>query len=212
MIRFLLLDLDNTLYQPDSGLWEAIGHRINQYMMERLGFHPDVVKERRDAYLHLFGTTLNALRHYYHINADDFLAYVHDVPLDRYLLENPELDSLLARLPQRKVIFTNADSPHALRVLDRLGIRSHFEQIFDIHEMDFICKPDPLAYERVLDSIGARPDECVFADDSLQNLLPAKVMGMTTILVGPETDAAGADHCIGNILELESVLNVPRHR
>ena len=206
MIRFLLLDLDNTLYQPDTGLWEAIGHRINQYMIERLGFHPEEVKERRDAYLHLFGTTLNALRHYHHVDADDFLSYVHDLPLERHLPENPELDSMLARLPQRKVIFTNADAPHALRVLSRLGIRRHFEQIFDIHGMDFICKPDPRAYEKVLELIGARPEECVFADDSLQNLVPARVMGMTTVLVGPEEDAAGANYCIRNILEIESVL------
>jgi putative hydrolase of the HAD superfamily len=213
VIRFLLLDLDNTLYQSDSGLWEAIGHRINQYMIERLGFHPDEVKERRDAYLHLFGTTLNALRHYYHVDADDFLKYVHDIPLELYLPKNPELDSLLARLPQRKVIFTNADAPHAERVLGQLGIRRHFDQIFDIHGMDFICKPDPRAYERVLEAVGVRPDECVFADDSLQNLVPAKVMGMTTILVGPETDAAGADFCIRNILEMEALLKQDRrHR
>jgi putative hydrolase of the HAD superfamily len=206
VIRFLLLDLDNTLYPADSGLWEAIGHRINLYMMERLGFHPDEVSERRDAYLHLFGTTLNALRHYHHVDPDDFLSFVHDLPLDRYLPAGPELDSMLVRLPQQKVIFTNADASHAERVLERLGIRRHFEQIIDIHSLEFICKPDPRAYEKVLQSVGARPEECLFADDSLQNLVPAMVMGMTTVLVGPDAAAAGASYCIKDILQLEPLM------
>ena len=36
----LLFDLDDTLYAAECGLWPAIGQRITQYMIERLGLPP----------------------------------------------------------------------------------------------------------------------------------------------------------------------------
>ncbi len=204
--RYLLLDLDNTLYPRDCGLWEAIGHRISLYMIERLGFRPEEVRERRDNYLHVFGTTLNALRHYHDIDPEEFLAFVHDLPLENYLQSDLDLDAMLGRLPHRKVIFTNADSAHAGRVLARLGISRHFERVIDIHALGFVNKPHPKAYEIALEILSAQPPECVFADDTLQNLIPARAMGMTTILVG-DTDGAGfVDHQIPSITSLETAL------
>jgi putative hydrolase of the HAD superfamily len=205
MLRFLLCDVDNTLYPSDNGLWEAIGHRINLYMIERLGYHPDEVTVRRTDYLNAFGTTLNALRHYYGIEASDFLAFVHDLPLEDYLRPCPELDGMLARLPLRKVIFTNADAPHAERVMACLGVSRHFERIIDIQALEFQNKPDAAAYRKALEFLSARPDECLFVDDSLNNLLPAREMGMLTVLVGDGEKKAGADYHIRSITELESL-------
>jgi len=204
MLRILLCDLDNTLYPPDSGLWEAIGHRINLYMIERLGYHPDEVTVRRTNYLNAFGTTLSALRHYYGIDASDFLEFVHDLPLEDYLRPCPELDSMLARLPLRKVIFTNADAPHAERVMACLGVSRHFERIIDIHALEFRNKPEVAAYHKALEFLSAQPDECLFVDDSLSNLLPAREMGMVTVLVG-DGKPAGADYHIRSITELKSL-------
>jgi putative hydrolase of the HAD superfamily len=183
MLRHLLLDLDNTLYPESCGLWRAIGERINLYMTERLDIHHSEVDARRDQYLDTFGTTLNALRHFYGIDPDEFLQFVHDLPLSRYLKEEPELSEMLDRLPLDKVIFTNADAAHARRVLTKLGIARHFERIIDIRSMEFTSKPDLRAYRKALDFIGAKPEECIFVDDSLANLAPATRLGMTTVLV-----------------------------
>ena len=35
--RVAFLDLDDTLYPPSSGVWDAIGERIQIFMMDRLG-------------------------------------------------------------------------------------------------------------------------------------------------------------------------------
>jgi putative hydrolase of the HAD superfamily len=183
MLRYLLLDLDNTLYPESCGLWQAIGERINLYMVERLGINHSEVDARRDQYLDAFGTTLNALRHYYGIDPDEFLAFVHDLPLARYLKDEPELSAMLGRLPLRKVIFTNADAAHARRVLAKLGIARHFERIIDIRSMEFTNKPDLRAYRKALQFVRAEPQECVFADDSSANLAPAARLGMHTVLV-----------------------------
>ncbi|HYK90759.1 MAG TPA: pyrimidine 5'-nucleotidase [Acidobacteriota bacterium] len=206
MIRFVLFDLDNTLYPQSSGLWEAIGDRINLYMMERLGMHPTEVSRKRDDFLRAFGTTLSALRHYYGIDPDEFLSFVHDLPLANYIGYDPGLDRMLARTSLGKVIFTNADAPHARRVLARLGIIRHFERIIDIHALEFINKPDRRAYLKALEYISARPEECVFVEDSLINIRPARCMGMVTVLVRDSNAADGADHHIRDIMELEPIL------
>jgi putative hydrolase of the HAD superfamily len=56
------------------------------------------------------------------------------------------LDDSLARCPQRKVIFTNAPSCHASRVLQCLGVETHFEKIFDIRFTSYQPKPYPQPY------------------------------------------------------------------
>jgi putative hydrolase of the HAD superfamily len=207
MIRYILFDLDNTLYPQSSGLWEAIGDRINLYMMERLGMDSAEVSRKRDDFLAAFGTTLNALRHYYGIDPDEFLAFVHDLPLRNYIGYDPALDRMLERMPPRKVIFTNADALHARRVLACLRITRHFERIIDIHALEFINKPDRRAYLKALDYISARPEECVFVEDSLINIRPARGMGMLTVLVRNGGDTDGADHHIRRVTELESILH-----
>lgn len=208
MLEFALLDLDDTLYAAQSGLWAAIGERIDRYMVERLGLAPEFTKAQRKHYLEMYGTTLNGLRREHTIDPHEFLHFVHDVPLPRYLAPSVELNAMLTRLPQTKVIFTNADAAHAQRVLACLGITHHFTQIIDILTLEFINKPDTRAYERALALIGAQAEQCVFVDDAARNLRPAHALGMLTVQVATASDPVpdGVDFQIENILQLEGVL------
>jgi putative hydrolase of the HAD superfamily len=208
MLHYALFDLDNTLYPPECGLWEAIGERINLYLTERLRLPPAEAASLRRRYFQTFGTTLNGLRLEYAIDPLDYLGFVHDLPLAKYLQPRPALDAMLARLPQVKVIFTNADAPHARRVLEHLGIRHHFTDIIDILTLNFVNKPDQLAYQRAVELIAAPPSECLFVEDTAQNLLPAHDLGMRTVLLGPPSAERGIDHQISHILELEAVPGV----
>jgi len=208
MLQVLLLDLDDTLYARACGLWPAIGQRITAYMIERMGMPAAEARARRQVYLETYGTTLNGLRHEHGIDPLDYLAFVHDLPLERYLEPSPALQQMLARLPQRKVIFTNADAPHAERVIARLGVSQYFERIIDVHALNFINKPDPRAYQQALQLVGAAPEECLFADDAVRNLQPAHALGLTAVLVSPEGSALpdGVDYQIDSILELEPLI------
>lgn len=208
MLRYFLCDLDETLYGPETGLWTALRARITTYMTDRLGLPPETVPALRESYYRRYGTSLTGLQKDYHVEADDYLAYVHDLPLADYLQPSPALSGMLARLPLQKIIFTNADAPHAQRVLQQLGIARHFSRIIDIYTLDFVNKPQPEAYTRTLQLIGAEAHECLFADDARRNLLPAHELGMLTVLVGsdPVTPANGVDYQIPNILGLERVV------
>lgn len=205
-LRYALFDLDNTIYPESCGLMQEIGNRINRYMAERLGISEDEVGRTRVAFLKKWGTTLNALRRHYNVDPDEFLDFVHDIRLDGYLQKDPELDRMLGRLKLRKIVFTNADARHARRVLSHTGILRHFEMILDIHLLDFINKPDRRAYFRILDFIGARPDECILIEDSPTNIHTAKELGMVTVMVGSEEGADGAHYHIRNITDFENLL------
>lgn len=204
-LQCIFFDLDNTLYPRSCGLMRTIGERINRYMVERLDIEPAEVSRKRDDFLRTFGTTLNALRRFYDVDPDEYLDFVHDIPIREYLQYEPELDQMLERMKARKIIFTNADARHARRVLTRLGILRHFESIIDIHLLDFVNKPARRAYLKAMDFASARPEECMLVEDSLVNVITAGELGMMTVLVG-ETHSRGAHHYIGRITDLENLV------
>jgi putative hydrolase of the HAD superfamily len=200
--RCVLFDLDNTLYPKSTGLMQAIGKRMNLFMTERLGIDAKEVSEKRDGFLKTFGTTLNALRRHYCVDPDEFLNFVHDLPIASYVQYEPALDQMLGRLELRKIVFTNADAQHARRVLSCLGITRHFESIVDIHTLEFVNKPDRRAYLKALDFVCAQAEECVLVEDHLPNIIPAGQIGMTTVIVGEDAGDGGAHHHIRRITEL----------
>lgn len=206
-LRCVFFDLDNTLYPESAGLMQAIGDRMNRYMIERLSIEPAEVTGIRDDFLRKYGTTLNALRRFYTIDPDEFLDYVHDIPLHKHLQYEPALDQMLERLKVKKIVFTNADAKHARRVLTRLGILRHFEWIIDIHQIDFCNKPDRRAYFKAMEHVSVQPEECLLIEDSLVNAITARDLGMITVLVGEGPHAHGAHHHIARITDLEALLN-----
>jgi putative hydrolase of the HAD superfamily len=111
----IFFDLDDTLYPVQAGLWEAIRNRMSQYMAERMGLPVEQIDALRKQSLETYGTTLRGLQHNYHSDSDDYLAYVHDLPLDKFIQPDPVVRQMLLSLPLHRWIFTNADSQHAQR-------------------------------------------------------------------------------------------------
>jgi pyrimidine 5'-nucleotidase len=202
----LFFDLDDTLYPNTNGLWEAIRLRMTDYLRDPLGFAPDEIQEIRQSYYENYGTTLRGLQTHHEVDEDDYLAYVHDLPLEEFISPDPGLRRMLESLPQKKWIFTNADADHAKRVLKVLGIEDCFSGIIDVRALDFLCKPDRKAYVRALDLAGeANPENCVLLDDSIRNLTPAHQAGYTTVLVGSTEQNQAADYSIESLKDLPQV-------
>ncbi len=200
-LRFAVFDVDDTLYPPDNGLWDELANRIEQYLVERMGVNPADSDTIRSKYYREHGTTLNGLM-YEHPELDplEYLAFVHDLPYEELLRPDPELNRMLADLPLRKVIFTNADRAHAENVLRHLGIQDHFEAIVDIVALDFVNKPNRAAYKTLLSTLNSPAEACVLMEDSARNIVTARGMGMTTILIRPSgTDLDGAHHHVDTV-------------
>jgi putative hydrolase of the HAD superfamily len=178
-------------------------------MHERLGISKDEIPALRTRYLETYGTTLRGLQHSYEIDTEDYLAYVHNLPLERYLAPNPELRQILLNLPLKRWIFTNSDDNHAHRVMNLLNVSDCFHGIIDVRVLGFINKPDPLAYQIALKTAGeSMPERCILIDDSPRNLAPAKMIGFTTVLVSNRLQDASADHVIPRINDLKTALPV----
>lgn len=204
----LFFDLDDTLYSSDNGLWQAIRDRMGRYMVERLGLPEAEVPSIRRHYFQTYGTTLRGLQKHHQVDSDDYLAYVHDLPLENFIQPNPDLRNLLLSLPQQRFIFTNADADHARRVTNILGVGDGFNAIIDVRAIEFACKPEPIAYQRALALAGNPPSSaCVLLDDSITNLSTAFQLGFTTVLVSLRGEASPlANYSIRTVLELPQVM------
>lgn len=174
-------------------------------MHQQIGIPRDQVPELRRQYYQAFGTTLRGLQIHHQVDADDYLAYVHDIPLQDYLQPQPELRQILLSLPQRRWIFTNADAGHAGRVLSALQLDDCFLAIIDIRALHFVCKPDIEAFQRALAYAG-EPDasRCVLFDDTLLNLLTGHHLGFRVVMVG---STKGLPHQLG--LAIPELIDLP---
>ncbi len=181
----LFFDLDATLYPASNGLWDLFRIRIYQFMQDVVGIPEADIPSTREHYWTTYGTTLEGLRIHHQVDPEQYLAYVHDLPLEDYLEDDPVLRGLLKSMPQDLWVFTNADRSHAERVLKKLGLSDQFKGIVDLLALDFVVKPDPDSYRKALAMAGETdPSRCVMFDDLLPNLTAAKKLGFTTVLVG----------------------------
>jgi len=177
-----IFDLDNTLYAPDSGLWPAIEDRITLYLIEHSGLDGASARALQRYYYHQHGTTLRGLVDEDGIAPDHFLDFVHDI--DRSGLEpNLALAEEVAKLPGRKLIFTNGSRGHALATVEKLGLGGLFEAAFDIVDAGLIPKPRDEAYDAFFRAHGVEPKQAVMFEDIAKNLIVPRARGMATVLV-----------------------------
>lgn len=204
--EYILFDLDETLYPRQAKLMDAIGQRIQLFMVQKAGIPADDVVSKRRYYYQQYGTALRGLMEEYRINPAEYLHFVHDLNPRDFFGASPPLNQMLTEIPLRKVIFTNADASHAERVLNTLQVRAHFERIIDLEAINYKNKPDPLAYRRVLELLDTAGAHCIMVDDTARNLIPAKDLGMTTILVDGDSKTPAIDYAVPTIFHVERVL------
>jgi putative hydrolase of the HAD superfamily len=190
-----IFDLDNTLYPSSCDLFGQISDRMTVYVQKLLGLPADEARRIQKAYYHDHGTTLNGLMKLNDVDAEDYLDFVHDIDLSA-LTPDLSLRDALGKLPGRKFVFTNGCVNHAGRVLDRLGLVSEFEDVWDIRTIGFEPKPAAAAYRTVLSRAGSDGRDAAMFEDIARNLVEAKALGMTTVWLknGSEWSSQGPSH------------------
>ena len=204
-MRYLLVDLDETLYPREAGILLAIRHRIHEFIVSELGIDSEQAESLRLHYLEKYGTSMRGLIAHHNIDPETYLAYVHRVDIAGRIQSDGELRSFLGRVDARKVIFTNATAEHADRVLEALGVGDQFDRVIDIRDVGFVGKPEEAAYRKVLEILEVPGYRCLIVDDSIRNLVSAARLGMTTALVNG-ADGGTADIVVSRVLELEEPL------
>ncbi len=179
--RYVLFDLDETIYPPTAGLLIAISERFTQYMIARLGYSRDMADGLRKEYEHKYGSTTRGILLHHKVDPSELLAFVHDVPIYDFLSQDKDLDCLLDCIHARKCIFTNGTREYARKVLKALDVEHHFYKIFDIRSSGYCGKPDITAYLQVCTALRANGRAIMLLDDSLVNTALAKRLGWQTV-------------------------------
>jgi putative hydrolase of the HAD superfamily len=212
-IRAWIFDLDNTLYPASADLFGLMDQRMTAYVARTLGL--DDMAEAywvQKGYFQQHGTTLAGLMAEHDIDPHAYLADVHDIDLS-VLKEDACLARAIARLPGRKLIFTNGDESYARKVLAKLGLSEMFEAIHDIHASAYKPKPHAASYAAMIAALDVDPASSLFVEDMARNLAPAKALGMTTVWLdngseqGHDADRSYVDHHITDLADwLRSIL------
>ncbi|MDE1832889.1 MAG: HAD-IA family hydrolase [Candidatus Micrarchaeota archaeon] len=211
-VKNILFDNDETLYRLNAQLRQALMAAFLVYTSARLGIPTDEVMPLRNRLFGKYGVDYSAylFEREYGITYDEF---VRGTCMSVDLLRNgvaadPKLRSVLGSTDARMSILTNNYSEYAWKVVSTLGVSGRFEKVIGAREMGFAAKPDIRAFLRAGAATGYDPQSTMFVDDKKEFLLPAKQLGMTTVLVGGEGGYAEPwiDHKLSNIYEIGKVL------
>jgi len=188
-----IFDLDNTLYPASCNLFAQVDRKMGDFISAMLDIPYDDARALQKAYFREHGTTLRGLMQEHAIDPAEFLDYVHDIDYSPVSYDEA-LGAALARLPGRKLIFTNGTVAHADSVLDQLGAADHFDLIYDIVASDYIPKPNPAPYDKMIAEHDIDPATSVMVEDIAKNLMHPAAIGMQTVWIRTDTDWAKDDN------------------
>ncbi|WP_284165079.1 pyrimidine 5'-nucleotidase [Frigidibacter sp. SD6-1] len=188
-----VFDLDNTLYPPEVRLFDQIEVRMTDYVMRTIGVDRAEADRLRGHYWATYGTTLAGLMREHGADPGPYLTEVHEIDFS-VLSPDAGLARGIARLPGRKIVYTNGSAPYAERVIAARGLAGLFDAIYGIEHAGFRPKPEQAAFEAVFALDGTDPARAAMFEDDTRNLAAPHAMGMRTVHVAPAPAPAGHIH------------------
>ncbi|MEY8768493.1 pyrimidine 5'-nucleotidase [Francisella philomiragia] len=184
-MKTYIFDLDNTLYPYNNGLFDAQMARMSDYIKLKLNISDtDKANAIRDELYYEFGSTMLGMMRYHNIEPKEFLDYIDDIEISHFK-PNKKLNKHIndLRKNNRTYIFTNASNFHTYRVLKQLGLDDSFDGILTIEDTGLVSKPKTKYFEIGREKFDIDFTNAIFFEDSSHNLVPAKHLGMQTVLV-----------------------------
>lgn len=92
------------------------------------------------------------------------------------------IEYLVSECPADTIaLLTNLDANAGDILARRYGIPEFYDEIISASETGY-AKPNPKIFESALRRLGAKPEECIFVDDTEENVEAARMLGMKVIL------------------------------
>ncbi len=179
-IKNILFDCDGVLYQDLESVFGQVSKRMTNYISNKLNLDIKKAKELQTNYFHKYNTSLNGLMIHHNIEPKDFLKYVHDIDLT-FMNKDLVLKEELKNINLKKFVFTNGSKEHVKNIIKHLGIEDQFNGIFDIVDAEFHPKPEPKAFDLMVNKFNIDPKETLYIEDIAKNLSIAKIRGSTTV-------------------------------
>jgi putative hydrolase of the HAD superfamily len=185
--RVWIFDLDNTLHDAHARIFPSMHDQINAYLIRRFDVDEAGANEMRRGFWQRYGTTLNGLMRHHGTDPHEYLRATHQFPeLADMVVHEAAVRHALARLPGRKLIFSNAPRHYVRGVIEALGVARYFDAVYTIESTRFKPKPSFQGFRVLLRQHHLDPRRCALVDDMLENLRTAKRMGMATVWVSKE--------------------------
>ncbi|MDD2720058.1 MAG: pyrimidine 5'-nucleotidase [Gallionella sp.] len=183
-----IFDLDNTLHDASRHIFPHINRSMTAYLQQHLQLDEQHANALRQHYWHRYGATLSGLMRHHGTDPDHFLWHTHQFPdLPGMVIPSPRLRHALRALPGKKVVFSNAPHHYAAAVLKLLRIETLFDDLVAVEHTRYRPKPDFFGFRQVMRRHRVPASQCVMVEDSLENLLAAKRLGMRTVWVSTES-------------------------
>ena len=185
--RVWFFDLDNTLHDAQAHIFPSMNAQIAQYLMRRFNIGEADANAMRRGFWEKYGTTMEGLARHHGTNPAEFLRATHQFPelADMVVHENA-VRHALARLPGRKIIYSNAPRHYVDQVVRTLGVARYFDAVYSIENTRYLGKPSVAGFRTLLRKHHLDPARCALVDDMLENLRTAKRLGMATVWVSRE--------------------------
>lgn len=202
-VRAWVFDLDNTLYPPHMRLFDQIEVKMTDWVMQALQVDRARADHLRAHYWSTYGTTLAGLMTEHGVDPGPYLTDVHDIDFS-VLSPDPDLAASIARLPGRRIVYTNACAPYAEKVLAARGLAGLFDGIYGVEHAEFHPKPAAQAFATVFGKDGLDPTRGAMFEDDARNLAVPHALGMRTVHVAPAPEPA--DHIHHHTTDLAAFL------
>lgn len=183
-----LFDLDNTLHHASHAIFPAINEAMTRYIVDVLSVDRAEADRLRVGYTRRYGAALLGLARHHPVDPHDFLRVVHTFSdLPAMVRSERGLARLVAALPGRKLILTNAPETYARDVLRALGIERLFERVIAIEHMRrrraWHAKPDLGMLRRVLREAQVPMRDAILVEDTRSHLKHYKKLGIGTVWI-----------------------------
>jgi putative hydrolase of the HAD superfamily len=202
--KYLLFDLDNTLYSCRYGLEDDVKRRLKEFAAGVLGVSPEEAWRQRMALETQYGTSLAWLMaEKGFTDVEAYLAAAHPEGEADTLPPDPELRAFLLGLPVPKAILTNSPREHTELILSKLGLNGIFTHIFDIRQCGFIGKPRREVFDNALRILGTGVADVLFIDDNHFYVEGFIAMGGNALLL--DENNVHKDNTLPRIRELKEL-------
>jgi len=189
MIKNIIFDLGNVLLKFTPKVFLLRFTKDNEYIDQ---FVSKITRSKMWLALDRGTSTLENARTLFlskYPDEKDFIELFFDQWMDMLtpIEENIKILEELKELGYRSYILSN----YIIEAFSYIHLKYSFLSLFDgqiISGVEKVIKPEKAIYELLLSRYNLIPEECLFIDDILFFLKPAKRLGMKTLWNQPKTD------------------------
>ncbi len=206
-VKAIIFDMDGTLYQfPGGGTFmevpfgQAIQRNVQQFIGREFGLDEAEALRRYAELSEKFDGQISlGLEREFGIDRMRFFAETWDLDPAEFIVPEPGIREALQAIDADAVLLSAAPRVWVDRVLEHMGVADIFGDRIYTGEPD-IRKPNPLAFQQILDTHGKLASEVVsIGDQEHTDIMPASGLGIRTVRIG--NGRSSADFTAPNIVE-----------